>query len=41
LLRESIDEGIVIAVCDVVEVLDADYLRDSLSLREPLGSAFC
>jgi hypothetical protein len=36
-VREGIDEGIVIAVCHVVEVLDADYVRDPLSLRE-LGS---
>src|SRR5678815_4729706 len=31
-MRKTIDEGIVIAVRDVVEVLDADYFREFLSL---------
>ena len=38
MLRESIDEGIVTPLCHVVEVLHANYLRDSLSLPELLGS---
>src|SRR5215469_13353207 len=35
--RESVDKGIVAAVCDVVEVLDTNDLRDSLSLLELPG----
>src|SRR6516162_2128217 len=37
LLRESLDKGVVAAVCDVVEVLDTNDLRDSLSLLELPG----
>ena len=36
MFREVIDEAIIGAVCDVVKVLHADYLRNSLSLCELL-----
>src|SRR5215472_6404690 len=36
LFREVIDEAIIGSVCDVVKVLHADYLRNSLSLGELL-----
>src|SRR5215469_14536944 len=35
--RESVDKGIVAAVCNVVEVLDTNDLRDCLSLLELPG----
>src|SRR5260370_432280 len=34
LLRKSIDEGVVIAMCQIVEVLDANNIRDSLTFLQ-------
>src|SRR5438270_6336365 len=38
LLREVVEEGVICAMGDVVEVLHADDLGDGLRLRELLGS---
>src|SRR6202008_2490731 len=38
LLREDVDEGVVLTLGHVIEVLDADDLRDSLPVSELPGS---